>query len=110
MQLVMARDGSTSQPITDAADPADMPALRALNTSLEGRTEKRGIRMMKVCSRGTVDRRPVGGVVRPYLPRYRPPGPETMHHGLLRLDPILAGWRLANRSADVLLRETEKNI
>ena len=40
MQLVMARDGSTSQPITDAADPADMPALRALNTSLEGRTEK----------------------------------------------------------------------
>ena len=39
MQLVMARDGSTSQPITDAADPADMPALRALNTSLEGRTE-----------------------------------------------------------------------
>ena len=40
MQLVMARDGSTSQPITDAADPADMPALRALNTSLEGCTKK----------------------------------------------------------------------
>ena len=53
MQLVMARDGSTSQPITDAADPADMPALRALNTSLEGRTEKLRNRMMKVCSRGT---------------------------------------------------------
>ena len=36
----MARDGSTSQPVTDAADPADMAALRALNASLEGRTEK----------------------------------------------------------------------
>ena len=40
MQLVMARDGSTGQLVTDAADPADMPALRALNASLEGRTEK----------------------------------------------------------------------
>jgi hypothetical protein len=25
MQLVLARDGSTGQPVTDAADPADMP-------------------------------------------------------------------------------------
>jgi hypothetical protein len=33
----MARDGSSKQPITDAADPA---ALRARNTSLEGRSEK----------------------------------------------------------------------
>ncbi|MGH7120469.1 MAG: hypothetical protein ACREFP_16020 [Acetobacteraceae bacterium] len=33
---------------------------------------------------------------------YKPSGPKTMHHGLLRLDPILLGWRLAqNRSADV---------
>jgi hypothetical protein len=34
---------------------------------------------------------------------YRPPGPKTIHHGLRRLDPTLAGWRLANRSADVRL-------
>jgi hypothetical protein len=36
----MARDGSTGQPLADAADPADRPALRALNAGLEGRTEK----------------------------------------------------------------------
>jgi hypothetical protein len=40
MQLVMARDGSTRQPVTDAVNAADMPALRCLSVSLEGRTEK----------------------------------------------------------------------
>jgi hypothetical protein len=35
----MARDG-TNQPITDAADQADMPALRAFNANPERRTEK----------------------------------------------------------------------
>lgn len=40
MQLVLARDGKTAQPIADAVDPADMPTLRDLNASLEGRTAK----------------------------------------------------------------------
>ncbi len=40
MQLVLARDGKTAQPIADAVDPVDMPALRDLNASLEGRTAK----------------------------------------------------------------------
>jgi hypothetical protein len=31
------------------------------------------------------------------LSGYMPPGPKTMHHGLLLIDPILLGWRLANR-------------
>ena len=104
MRLVMARDGSTRQPVTDAADPADMAALRALNASLEGRTGNSGIRMMKVCSRGTRGRGPVGRVVRPSLPRIPPAGPQDHASWAARLAPILAGWRLANRSADVQLR------
>jgi hypothetical protein len=105
MQLVMARDGSTGQPLADAADPANMPALRALNASLEGRTEK--LRNPHDESRlawyaWIVAR--LGGWSGRTSRGYRPPGPKTMHHGLLRLDPILAGWRLANRSADVRLR------
>ena len=40
MQLVLAREGNTGQPVTDAVDPAQMPAMRALNASLEGRTAK----------------------------------------------------------------------
>jgi hypothetical protein len=99
MQLVMARDGSTGQPVTDAADPADMPALRAISASLEGRTEK----LKNPHDEGQlawyawiVARQ---GGWSGYTSRgYRPPGPKTMHHGLLRLDPILAGWKLAERS------------
>lgn len=39
MQLVLARDGGTGQAITEAIDPADLPALRRLNASPQGRTE-----------------------------------------------------------------------
>jgi hypothetical protein len=105
MQLVMARDGSSGQPVTEAADPADMPALRALNARLEGRTGK-----LKNPHDETLLAWYAWIVARPggwsgYTSRgYRPPGPKTMHHGLLRLDPTLAGWRLAERSADVQLR------
>lgn len=105
MQLVMARDGSTGQPVTDAADPADMPALRALNASLEGRTEKLKNPHDEITLAWyawIVGR--LGGWSGYTSRGYRPPGPKTMHHGLLRLDPILAGWRLAERSADVLLQ------
>ena len=76
MQLVMARDGSTSQPITDAADPADMPALRALNTSLEGRTEKLRNPHDEVCSRGTRGSSPGWGWSGLYLPRIPPARPQ----------------------------------
>jgi hypothetical protein len=104
MQLVLARDGTTEQPITDAADPEDMPALRALNASLCGRTEK----LSNPHDENTlawyvwiVAR--LGGWSGYTSRGYRPPGPRTMHHGLLQLDPLLRGWRLAIRSADVRL-------
>ena len=104
MQLVMARDGSTGQPITDVADPADMPALRAISASLEGRTEKlkNPHDESKLAWYAWIVARQGGWSG--YTSRgYRPPGPKTMHHGLLRLDPILAGWRLAERSMDARL-------
>ncbi len=96
MQLVLARDGNSGQQITDAVDPTDMPALRSLNTSLEGRTEK---------LKNTFDSDSLAwfawivarlGGWSGYTSRgYKPSGPKAMHHGLLRLDQILAGWRLA---------------
>ena len=105
MQLVMARDGSSKQPITDAADPADMAALRALNTSLEGRTEKlRNPHDESLLAWYAWIVARLGGWSGRHSRGYRPPGPKTMHHGLLRLDATLAGWRLANRSANVRLR------
>lgn len=104
MQLVLARDGSTEQTITDAVDPADMPALHSLNASLQGRTDK--LRNPHDASTlawlaWIVAR--LGGWSGYTSKGYKPPGPKTMHHGLLRLDPILQGWHLAVRSADVRL-------
>jgi hypothetical protein len=105
MQLVLARDGTTGQPLTDAVDPAALPALRQINTSLEGRTKK----LKNPHDPGQlawfawiVAR--LGGWSGYTSSGYKPPGPKTMHHGFIRLDQILLGWQLANRSADLRLR------
>ena len=104
MQLVMARDGSTGQPVTDAADPSDMPALRAINVKLEGRTEKlRNPHDETTLAWFAWIVARLGGWSGRTSSGYRPPGPKTMHHGLLRIDPMMEGWRLANRSAVVRL-------
>jgi len=102
MQLVMARDGSTGQPITDAVNTADLPALRSLCSSLEGRTDKlkNPFDPAALAWFAWIVAR-LGGWSGYTSKGYRPPGPKTMHHGLLRLDGILTGWHLANRSADV---------
>jgi hypothetical protein len=101
MQLVKARDGSTGQPITDAARQADLPALRSLSRSLEGRTEKlkNPFDPTTLAWLAWVVAR-LGGWSGYTSKGYKPAGPKTMHHGLLRLDGILTGWNLANRSAD----------
>ena len=104
MQLVLARDGTSGQQITDAVDPTDMPALRSLNTSLEGRTKllKNPFDSNSLAWFAWIVAR-LGGWSGYTSRGYKPPGPKTMHHGLLRLDQILAGWRLAIHSADVRL-------
>jgi Transposase DDE domain len=105
MQLVLARQGNTGQPVTDAVDPAQMPAMRALNASLEGRTAK--LRnphdpAMLAWYAWIVAR--LGGWSGYTSRGYKPPGPKTMHHGLIQIDQIILGWNLANRSADLRLR------
>lgn len=104
MQLVMARDGSTGQPVTDAVAQAHLPALQSLSDSLEGRTEKLKnpfdpTTLAWFC--WIVAR--LGGWSGYTSKGYKPAGPKTMHHGLLRLEGILTGWRLANRSAEYRL-------
>ena len=104
MQLVLARDGSTGQKVTDAVDPTDMPALRNLNATLEGRTQalKNPFDSRSLAWFVWIVAR-LGGWSGYTSNGYKPPGPKTMHHGLLRLDQILAGWRMAIHSADVRL-------
>ncbi len=104
MQLVLARDGSTGQKITDAVAPPDMPALQQLNASLEGRTAKlKNPRDSNSLAWFACIVARLGGWSGYTSGGYKPPGPKTIHHGLLRLDPILAGWHLALRSANVRL-------
>ena len=104
MQLVLARDGRTGQKITDAVDPADMPALHCLNASLQGRTDK----LKNPHDSSTlawfawiVAR--LGGWSGYTSRGYKPAGPKTMHLGLIQLDALLKGWHLAIHSADVRL-------
>ena len=102
MQLVLARDGATAQPITDAVEPADIPALKNLNASLEGRTVKlkNPHHPENLAWYAWIVAR-LGGWSGYTSRGYKPPGPKTMHLGLIQIDQILRGWHLANRSADV---------
>jgi len=102
MQLVLARDGTTEQPLTDTLEPADIAPLRQLNPTLEGRTAKlkNPHDPASLAWFAWIVAR-LGGWSGYTSRGYKPPGPKTMHLGLIRLDQILHGWRLANRSADV---------
>ena len=100
MQLVLARDGSTGQPLSDAVDPADLPALHQINASLQGRTAalRNPHDPARLAWFAWIVAR-LGGWSGYTSRGYKPAGPKTMHHGLIRLDQILRGWHLANRSA-----------
>jgi Transposase DDE domain len=105
MQLVLARDGTTGQPVTDAVEPADMAALGVLNTSLEGRTAKlRNPHDPSLLAWYSWIVARLGGWSGYTSRGYKPAGPKTMHHGLIQVDQIMIGWHLAIRSADVRLR------
>ena len=104
MQLVIGRDGRTAQSMADAIDPANETALKALNGSLEGRTEKlkNSHPLASLAWLAWIVSR-LGGWSGYTSRGYKPAGPKTIARGLLRLDAFLEGWSLANHSADVRL-------
>lgn len=96
MQLVHGRDGTTGQSLTDAFDAADEPLIEALVTKLEGKTQKQ----KNPHAPGTLARAAwvigrLGGWSGYVGGCNKPPGPKTMHDGLLRFDAIKHGWGLA---------------
>ena len=97
MQLVMGGDGSTQQPLSDAAgDPAEVAALRAINDAQQGNTEKL---KTPFDPDSLAWHARMGGWSGYTSKGYRPAGPKTMARGLKRLDAMVAGWTLWNRSA-----------
>jgi hypothetical protein len=100
MQLVIGRDGSTGQALTDVVDPIEVPALRAISTSLEGRTKKlkNPFDPASLAWYAWIAAR-LGGWSGYTSKGYKPAGPKIMARGLKRLDAMVQGWMLANRSA-----------
>jgi len=102
MQIVIGRNGQTGQSMADAIDPAHEPALTALNSRLEGRTEKLKNphpQASLAWFAWIVGR--LGGWSGYTSRGYKPAGPKTIARGLSRLDTFLKGWDMALRSAVV---------
>jgi hypothetical protein len=100
MQLVIGRDGSTRQKLTDVIEnEAEVPALRAINATLEGRTEKlkNPFDPASLAWYAWIAAR-LGGWSGYTSKGYRPAGPKTMSRGLKKLDLMVEGWMLGNRS------------
>jgi hypothetical protein len=91
LQLVRDREGAAHRPLEDVFDPHDWPALEAICTTLEGKTErqknphpKRSLAYAAwVCAR-------LGG----WTGYYGKPGPIVMLNGLLMFRPMARGWDL----------------
>jgi hypothetical protein len=95
MQLVYARSGTTGQKFGDAMDEAAEPLVEALTAKLEGKTKKQ----KNPHAKGTLARLSwvigrLGGWDGYENHGYKPAGPITMTHGLLRFDAIREGWEM----------------
>jgi Transposase DDE domain len=90
-QLVRDRDGTAHRPREDVLDPADQPALEAVNATLEGKTERQKnphskgslAYCVRVCAR-------LGG----WTGYYGKPGPIATLQSLMRFKAMLHGWAL----------------
>lgn len=101
MQLVIGRDGGTGQQLTDVlADPAEVPALQAINATLQGRTEKlkNPHDPASLAWYAWIAAR-LGGWAGYTSKGYKRAGPKIMARGLKKLDAMVQGYSLANRSA-----------
>ena len=95
MQLVQARDGTTSQVIADAFDPTDQPILEALSTKLEGNTARQKNPHPKgslAFAAWTIAR--LGG----WTGYYGKAGPQVMRRGLHDFRRIKYGTALSIRN------------
>jgi hypothetical protein len=92
LSLVRERDGAAGRPATDLFGADELPILAAVSASLEGKTARQKnphppgslAHAAWVCAR-------LGG----WTGYYGKPGPVVMLHGMLRLQAMIEGFRLA---------------
>ena len=83
MQIVIGRNGSTGQALSDAADSADVLVLTACNAKLEGRTQKlRNPHAPATLAWFAWIVARLGGWSGHTSRGYKPPGPKTIARGL----------------------------
>jgi hypothetical protein len=95
MQLVLARDGTVDRPATDVVAADQLPMLEALQSSLEGKTDKQKnphARHSIAWLAWIIAR--LGGWTG--YASERPPGPITMRRGWYRFEQMAQGWYLRN--------------
>ena len=93
LQLLQARDGQTDQAALVAFTPAEIDVLRAINTSLEGKTAKqKNPHPLTSLAAATWIIARLGGW-NGYASS-RPPGPITLHRGLQAFAAIAHGFAL----------------
>jgi hypothetical protein len=93
MQLIQARDGKTDQDIHEVFDDVETQAIQALNTQLEGKTEKQKNpypRYSLAFAVWVIAR--LGGWKPAASPR--PPGPITILNGFTIFHNIMTGFQL----------------
>ena len=92
LSLMRDRDGAAGRPATDLFAAEKQPIIAAVSASLEGKTTRQKnphapgslAHVAWVCAR-------LGG----WTGYYGKPGPVVMLHGMLRLQAMIAGFRLA---------------
>jgi hypothetical protein len=94
LSLVRERDGTAGRPASDVFEAEQQPIIAAIGTSLEGKTARQKNQHAPgslahaawVCAR-------LGG----WTGYYAKPGPVVMLHGMLRLQAMIEGFRLADK-------------
>ena len=95
MSLVRDRDGAAGRPASDLFEADEQPIIAAVSASMEGNTARQKnphppgslAHVAWVCAR-------LGG----WTGYYGKPGPVVMLHGMLRLQAMIEGFRLAGNA------------
>jgi hypothetical protein len=96
MQLTLARDGATRQPLSDAFNETEARVLRRIEHSLPGKTAKQ-------LNPHPPDRLAWAAWIIARLGGWtgyasqKPPGPKTIHLGLTHFKPLAQGWLLCEQ-------------
>ncbi|HEX4078562.1 MAG TPA: IS4 family transposase [Rhizomicrobium sp.] len=95
IQLVQARNGGEELPAEFVFSAEEIEVLVAINKTLQGKTElQKNPHGRKTLAWAAWVIARLGGWTG--YASHRPPGPITIHHGLIRFQAFAAGWALQN--------------